>query len=146
MEYVNITLDIGAAINAYKVLWSYPNIFKNIVIHLGDFHFMKENFKVTGNFVKDSGFEDVIYQASVCTSGSLNSAMSGSHYNRGWIINIVTSEALERLLLKRFLQEIKPDIDDEIGASLLNNGDVNHESNINLTHPLQDKYNEFRKD
>ena len=72
------------------------------------------------------------------------SAMSGSHYNRGWIINIVMSEALERLLLKRFLQEIKPDIDDEIGASLLNNGDVNHENNINLTHPLQDKYNEFK--
>ena len=47
MEY--ITLDIGAAINTYKVLWSYPNIFKNIVIHLGDFHFMKENFKVIGN-------------------------------------------------------------------------------------------------
>ena len=70
MEYVDITLDIGAAINAYKVLWSYPNIFKNIVIHLGDFHFMKENFKVIGNFVKGSGFEDVIYQASVCTSGS----------------------------------------------------------------------------
>ena len=70
--------------------------------------------------------------------------MSGSRYNRGWIINIVMSEALERLLLKRFLQEIEPDIDDEIGASLLNNGDVNHESNINLTHPLQDKYNEFK--
>ena len=49
MEYVNITLDIGAAINAYKVLWSYPSIFKNIVIHPGDFHFMKENFNVTGN-------------------------------------------------------------------------------------------------
>ena len=95
MEYVNITLDIGAAINAYKVLWSYPNIFKNIVFHLGDFHFMKENFKVIGNFVKDSGFEDVIYQASVCTSGSLIGVMSGSHYNRGWIINIVMSEALE---------------------------------------------------
>ena len=144
MEYVNITLDIGAAISAYKFLWSYPNIFKNIGIHLGDFHFMKENFKVIGNFVKDSGFEDVIYQASVCTSGSLIGAVSGSHCNRGWIINIVMSEALERLLLKRFLQEIKPDIDDEIGASLLNNGDVNHESDINLTHPLQDKHNEFK--
>ena len=29
-------------------------------------------------------------------------------------------------------------------AHILNNGDVNHESNINLTHSLQDKYNEFK--
>ena len=46
MPYVNITLDVGAAINAYKLLWNYPLSFQNVVIHLGDFHFMKENFKV----------------------------------------------------------------------------------------------------
>ena len=46
MPYVNITLDVGAAINAFKLIWNYEEDFKNIVIHLGDFHFMKENFKV----------------------------------------------------------------------------------------------------
>ena len=46
MPYVNITLDVGAAINAFKLIWNYEEVFKNIVIHLGDFHFMKENFKV----------------------------------------------------------------------------------------------------
>ena len=46
MPYVNITLDVGAAINAYKFLWSNQEQFHNIVIHLGDFHFMKENFQV----------------------------------------------------------------------------------------------------
>ena len=46
MPYVNITLDVGAAINAYKLLWNYHVSFRNVVIHLGDFHFMKENFKV----------------------------------------------------------------------------------------------------
>ena len=43
MPYVNIKLDVGAAINAYKYLW---DIFNTKVIHLGDFHFMKENVKV----------------------------------------------------------------------------------------------------
>ena len=46
MPYINVTLDVGAAINAFKVVWSHPKLFENIVIHLGDFHFMKENFKV----------------------------------------------------------------------------------------------------
>ena len=46
MPYVNITLDVGAAINAYKVIWNFPEKFNTAVIHLGVFHFMEENFQV----------------------------------------------------------------------------------------------------
>ena len=49
MPYVNITLDLGAAIPAYKVVWNYPNIFSNVIIHLGDFHFMKKSFRCSWN-------------------------------------------------------------------------------------------------
>ena len=63
MPYVNVTLDVGAAMNAERMLWNYPDTFKNVLIHLGDFHFMKENFGVMGKIIKGSGFEDVIFQA-----------------------------------------------------------------------------------
>ena len=56
----------------------------------------------------DSGFEDIVYQSGVFTSGSLQSIISGSHYNRAWEVHSVFSEALERLLLKPFLGEKKP--------------------------------------
>jgi len=46
MPYVNVTLDVGAAINAFKTIWNYPEHYKDIVIHLGGFHFLKENFQV----------------------------------------------------------------------------------------------------
>jgi len=46
MKYVNVTLDVGAAMNAFKTVWQYPIRFKNVIIHLGDCHFMKENFTV----------------------------------------------------------------------------------------------------
>lgn len=46
MPYVNITLDVGAAINAFKFQWSNWDEYKHIFIHLGTFHFMKENFQV----------------------------------------------------------------------------------------------------
>ena len=46
MEYVNITLDIGAAMNAYTFLWGNLQQFSNVVIHICDFHYLKENFKV----------------------------------------------------------------------------------------------------
>ena len=91
-----------------------PSRFKNIIIHPGDFHFMKENFKVIGCFVTNSGFEDVVLQASVCSSGSLIGVLKGSHYNRGWTVHNNVSEALERLLLKRFLQDIEPTVIDEL--------------------------------
>ena len=42
MSYVNITL-----INAFKVLWNRKEEFKNVVVYLGDFHFMKENFQAS---------------------------------------------------------------------------------------------------
>ena len=43
---VNITLDVGAAINAYKTIWNYPVEYANVIIHLELFHFIKENFQV----------------------------------------------------------------------------------------------------
>ena len=47
MPHVKITLNVDAAINSYKFLWSNFTCFKNVVIHLGDFHVMKENFQVS---------------------------------------------------------------------------------------------------
>ena len=47
MPYVNITLDMDAAINAFKVLWNRKEEFKSVAIHLGDFHFMKKNFQAS---------------------------------------------------------------------------------------------------
>ena len=46
MSYVNITLDVVAAINGYKYLWNNYDIFNAMVIQLGGFDFMRENFKV----------------------------------------------------------------------------------------------------
>ena len=105
MPYSNVTLDVGAAINAYNVLWNYENKFKNIVIHLGHFHFRKECFGAVGSLISGSGFEDIIHQSGLYSSRSLNGVISASHYNRCWNVHSHLAEASERLLLERFLQE-----------------------------------------
>ena len=89
MPYVNVTLDVGAAMNAYKLCWNYPERFKNVLIHLGDFHFLKENFNVIGRIIECSGFDDTVFQAEVCSSGSLNGVLSRSHYNRSWNVHSI---------------------------------------------------------
>ena len=96
IPYANITFDIGVAMNAFKVLWNYPEKFSNIVFHLGDFHYMKEGFILMGKLIGGSGFEDLIFQASICSSGSMNGVKSGSHYNCSWAVHGLFSEAPER--------------------------------------------------
>ena len=95
MPYVNVTLDCGAAVNAYKLVWNYPAVFDNVIIHLGDFHFMKDIFTVLGKLIRGSGFEEIIFQSKLSTSGSLNDVLSGSHYNRCWRVHEHFAEALE---------------------------------------------------
>ena len=70
MLHVNVTLDVRAAVNAYKLCWNYPERLKNVLIHRGDFIFLKENFNVIGKIVEGSGFNDTACQVGVCFSGS----------------------------------------------------------------------------
>ena len=67
-------------------------------------------FWVLGKIVKGSGFKDVVYQASLITSSSLNGVIAGSHYNRSWYVHEVLSEALERILVTRFLAEKRQEL------------------------------------
>ena len=46
MEYANITLDVGADMSPHKLLWRNLEQFSDVVIHIGDFLYLKENFKV----------------------------------------------------------------------------------------------------
>ena len=75
MPYVSVTSDVGATINAYKLCWNYPERVKNVLIHLADFHFLKENFNVIGRISEGSGFDDTVFQAEVCSLGSSNGVL-----------------------------------------------------------------------
>ena len=86
MPYVNVSLDVGAP-NACKLVWDYPDKFSDVLVHLGDFHFMKEILNVVGTMIDGSGFDDIIFQANLCSSESLASVINGSHYNRCWRVH-----------------------------------------------------------
>ena len=65
MKFTHITVDGGAAMKFFHVVWNNPDEFNNVLIHLGDFHAMMEFFSTTGKFVAGSGFEEVVYQAGL---------------------------------------------------------------------------------
>ena len=64
--------------------------------------------------LQSSGFEEIVFQTLICTSGSLCVVMSREHYNRARKIQEVLSEASERILYKRFLHEKHPEISNEL--------------------------------
>ena len=84
-------------------MWNYPHKFSNVPVHLGDFHFMKKIFNVVDTMIDGSGFNDIIFQANLCSSESLASVINGSHYNRCWRVQKPFAEALERLLMEKFI-------------------------------------------
>ena len=95
MKYVHVTADEGAAEKFYQVLWN------KVIIHLEDFDGMMELIGIIGKLVSASGFEDVLYQADLCTSGGINGVLSGKHYNRSWAVHECLSEALYRLFVEK---------------------------------------------
>ena len=85
-----------------KFIWNFHDYYYDVVIHLEDFHFMKENFQVMGSIIAESGFEDIVYQSNVwksvvCYFRVLLKRMLGSSQ--------CISEALKRLLLTMFLRK-----------------------------------------
>ena len=147
LQYCNITLDVGAAMNAFLVKWQREEEFKNIIIHLGDFHFLKENFKVLGMLIRNSGFQDIVFCSRICTSGSLNGVLAGSHYNRAWRVHSAFSEGLERCLYKRFRFESKNSKLPEPIESLLgeNDHDFITDERISNLKEMSDGYEKFKQ-
>ena len=64
---------------------------------------MEEVFTMLGTLVKGFRFEDVIFQAGACSTGSLSGVLSASHYNRFWTFHSVMGEALESLRMELFV-------------------------------------------
>ena len=69
MKYAHIVMDVGAAMKAYQVIWNNPELWSDIIIHLGDFHAMMMFFSVIDDYLKGSGFEEMVFQGKLCTPG-----------------------------------------------------------------------------
>ena len=67
---------------------------------------MNAYFGAIGTFVSRSGFEDILFQAGLCSAGNLNGVLSGKHYNRCWLLHKSSSEALIRLFQEQYVPEI----------------------------------------
>jgi len=106
-EYTMVTMDLAAAKIAYDLIWAEEDKYRKVLLNLGPFHVMCSYMGAIGKMMCGSGFEDIVVDAGLCASGSIDQVMTGRHYNRALRIHQRMLDCLERLLLKSF-QETLP--------------------------------------
>ena len=79
MKYTHITFDVGASEKYFNVIWNNPDEFKDVILHLGDLHASMHFFPCISNcgkFVTKSGFEEIVYQARMCSVSRIKPLLS----------------------------------------------------------------------
>ena len=56
-----------------------------------------------GKFFTNSGFEEIVYQARMCSAGGTKSVLSGKSYNMRWRIHEVVAEAISRSFQEQYV-------------------------------------------
>ena len=79
----------------------------------------------------------------MCSSGSLQGVLAGSHYNRAWVVHTAFSEALERLLYEKFLEEYNVKLP-QIFSQLTDDTYINIETTIENEKDLYFEYPIFK--
>ena len=58
-----------------------------------------------GKKCRGSGYQEILLEAGLVTSGSINSVLSGKAYNKALFCLKTVVEALQRLLIDVFIEE-----------------------------------------
>ena len=101
-EYTLVTMDLATAKIAYDLIWSDHDLYQKVVLNLGPFHTICSYMGAVGNMMSGSKFEDIVVEAGLCASVSIEQVMSGRHYNRAIRVHHRMLDAVENMLLNAF--------------------------------------------
>lgn len=79
--YYNVTYDLAIAKIAFRIQ-SAEDQFTRLFIHLGPFHVMLSYFKAIGKFISGSGLTNILVETETLANGSVNTFLTGKHFNR----------------------------------------------------------------
>jgi len=109
-KYTFVTFNLAAAKLAYSVLWNNPSRFSGTYIHLGAFHITCCFLGAVGRMMTGTGFEEVVIESGICSSGSIDQVLSGKHYNRALRVHQLMTVAVDNLLLEEFVKRTGYDV------------------------------------
>lgn len=103
-DYIISTYDLGVCMKAFPIMWNWPDRYSKHIVLIGSFHLVCAYFRMMGKKLDGSGFSDILLEAGLTTSGSVQGIISGKHYDRALFCHRTMMECLERLLLERYLE------------------------------------------
>ena len=112
--YVFTTFDLGVCMKAYPLVWKFPERYERHIVLIGTFHLTMAYYKMIGKKMEGSGFSDVLLEAGLISSGSLQGVVSGKNFSRATHCHKLMYETLHRLLLQEFMRTQDEESNDNI--------------------------------
>ncbi|KAL4702648.1 hypothetical protein ACJJTC_016455 [Scirpophaga incertulas] len=130
---IAVTYDLAIAKIAMQIQSIEKPLFDNVFIHLGSFHIMMAYFKAVGKFISDCGLTNVAVESGIIASGSVDSFISGKHFNRCKRLYPLMALGLEILHFQFFLETEKITIPENFETELIavNNHDLSYDALLN---------------
>lgn len=105
-KYTINTFDLGMCMKALRLVWKFPEKYNHHIVLPGQFHTaMNYLGLITNHKCRGSGYAEILLEAQLVTSGCLKNVLSGKAYSKARFCLKTVCEALERLLLERFIEE-----------------------------------------
>lgn len=146
-EYVPVAYDL-AIVKIALQLQANNSIgnFNRLFVHLGAFHIQMAYFKAVGKFVDECVLTSIMSSADMLAAGSVNSFISGKHFNWCKRIHPITALAIHILHLRSFFKIYSEYNTDDVKAYLqtfmttkANSPNINNENLIKI-HDDCEKY------
>ena len=96
-EYALVMQDLAIAKPELCIQIDKAHTFDNVFLCFGAFHLLIAYFGSLGHILEYSGEPQVLADAGVLATGSLNGFLSGRHYNRCKRLHILVATALRVL-------------------------------------------------
>lgn len=81
-NFIAVTYDLGIANKALEIQSTEQPLFNNLFIMIGSFHYELAFFKLIGKYLDCSGGPYILQESGVLSQGSMDSFLTGKHYNR----------------------------------------------------------------
>ena len=100
LKSIVVVLDQALYAKATEIVWKHPDIFKGIILRMGEFHTICTLLSILGKRFRDAGLKDIFIESGVIAEGSVSGVLDGRRYKRSVRFHKLMYEALQRLAWK----------------------------------------------
>ncbi|KAJ8030514.1 hypothetical protein HOLleu_26961 [Holothuria leucospilota] len=106
LEHIVLVFDQAIYAKIQEIRWAREGLMQRTVVRLGEFHICMSYMGIIGKRFSDAGLRDILIESGVVAQGSINSVLSGHHYNRAVHSYKLMFEAMEKLRFTVFLDNL----------------------------------------